>query len=130
MLKEALIKNSTLQHLNLGQCHTRTSNCARTVAQGIMHNTALQSLCGLRATNPSIFVEALEHNTTLTHFSSSRPEMAFYLGLNKIGRKHFVDPNFDSALLPLVLEKTQSIDQMQYMLQARADVFIRYFSIS
>lgn len=124
-LQEVLVKNSTLQHLNLGQCHARTNECVRTVAQGIMHNTALQSLCGLRATNPSIFVEALEHNKTLTHFSSSRPEMAFYLGLNKIGRKHFVDSNLDSALLPLVLEKAQSIDQMQYMLQARADVFIR-----
>ena len=101
-LKEVLATNSTLQHLNLGQCHARTNDCARAIAQGIMHNTALQSLCGLYATNSSIFIEALAHNTTLTHFSSSRPRKDLYPDLNKIGPEHFANPKFDFTSLPLI----------------------------
>lgn len=168
-LQDVLIHNTTLRYLNLGYCQVPTEECAQVIAQGIMVNETLESFYGLdlgnRTMTPTttatmtttitssstttcksnaivpIFVDALQHNTSLLHFSlhhcspsntTSRccdhPKLKFYLDLNQMGRKHVLNTNtFDVALLPHVLATAgkHSVDHIHYMLQARVDVFRR-----
>jgi hypothetical protein len=124
-LQHILLYNLSLRRLDLGRCQIVPGDCADIISQAIVENSTLKSLCGLHCNaDASTFVDALEQNTTLLEFSPSLPSMEFYLQLNRLGRKHMFDPNFDAAkLLPFVLKKA-SRDQVQYLLQARAEVFM------
>jgi hypothetical protein len=164
-LQDLLIHNTTLRYLNLGLCQIATDECAHVIAQGIMVNETLQSFYGLDLgsktavttrthttatplvtttctsnTIVSILIDALQHNTSLVHFSlqpcsptnitrrcCDQPELKFYLDLNQMGRKHFLNTTFDIALLPHVLATAgkHSVDHIHYILQARVDLFQR-----
>ena len=74
-IQDFLVGNSSLLNLHLGDCQLPSSDddCACVVADGVMANSTLRSLCGLScgeatASIRSIMTHALESNMTLVEF--------------------------------------------------------------
>ena len=50
--------------------------------------------------------------------------VGFYLKLNQMGRRHIMSPNaFDGVLIPHVLTKRWSVDEIYYIVRSRVDWF-------
>ena len=134
-LARGIVVNTTLRRLGGLICAKATASVRSIMAEALESNMTVvefpfipNSAATKEATTQStvVSIPSVTPTNQKTLPSETHYPHDFFLDLNKMGRKHILSPNvLDVALIPRVLEKTSSPDQLYYLLQARVDWFRR-----
>jgi len=108
----------------LGKKTTTTINSDTTKSILVLWSNILQYNKNL------LFVDCCRHynNNTLQHQQqqsiTANNNIQYYLKLNRMGRKHWIDPNLSPSLIPYVLATSLDINVLWYLLQTKTELFV------
>lgn len=134
VLHEALLSNPSIINMDLGKCRILENVFSKLVVREVGRNLKLKQLNGMDFVddaNQESLNSILQINKNLVQVSPLQEQALsnngkaadFYLKLNQAGRKHWIDSDFSSALMPYLLSSVSSDPSLLcYILRSKTEL--------